>query len=389
MKQNKYYIKADRAFLEEGIRNDVFVLVSDGVIQQISTSLSCDAPVIDAKGLDLLPGFIDLHIHGRNGSDIMDGTPEAIEVISNSLAEHGVTGFLATTVTSTWPQTQQAFRNIGECYQQQPSGAKLLGAYNEGLFFTKGHKGAHDEAYFLPLEPKYIEEIFNLSAGALKVVALAPELPHSDNFIKHLTRLGIKPMLGHTSANYEQTKRALCYGACGGVHVFNGMTGIHHREPGCAGAVLVDDDAYVEVIADGVHLHPAILELIHKVKQKDKIGLISDCIVAGGLSDGQYRLGMLDVDVEKGIARTHSGSLAGSTLTLERAVSNLIKLTSVTELDAVHMASWYPAKFLGVDEQVGSIRVGKQANFCLVNEAFENQLTIIEGNIVFDIAKIR
>ncbi|WP_440873675.1 N-acetylglucosamine-6-phosphate deacetylase [Thalassotalea sp. PLHSN55] len=382
-----YYLHAKQIYTEHGIETEKFVLIQNGKIAELTEHASAGIPIVDLGNASILPGFLDLHIHGREGCDIMDAKRESIDTISNSLAKHGVVGFLATTVTSTWENTLAAFSTIGEAYQNQPEGAQVLGAYNEGLFFTEDHKGAHDEKYFLPLTLANIDAIIDASQGALKVMALAPELPNSDDIIRYLVTKNIKPMLGHTNANYQQTCDALHAGACGGVHVFNGMKGIHHRDPGTAGAVLLDKNAYVEVIADGVHLHPAILDMIYRLKGDKKMGLISDCIVAGGLSDGTYRLGMLDVEVVDGIARTQSGSLAGSTLTLEKAIVNLIKLANIPPLEAVHMASLIPASFLGVDDSLGSIALGKRACFAIVDDDFTNQATIIDGNLVFADAK--
>lgn len=379
----RYYLTSQQVFAEQGILQQAYVLVEQGKIVALQQQAKGDLPVIDMGNNKILPGFLDLHIHGREGCDIMDAKAESIETISRSLVKHGVVGFLGTTVTSTWQNTLDAFRCIGDAYHHQPSGAQLLGAYNEGLFFTKDHKGAHDEQYFLPLTQANIDAIISAAQGALKVVALAPELENSAAIIAYLKRKGIRTMLGHTAANYQQTCDALQAGACGGVHVFNGMRGIHHRDPGCAGAVLLQPDAYVEVIADGIHLHPAILQLIHRLKGSEKMGLISDCIVAGGLSDGKYRLGMLDVQVHDGVARTNSGSLAGSTLTLEKAVANLIKLANIAELDAVHSASLRPAEFLGLEQQLGSINVGKRACFAIVDEHYQVQSTIIDGQQVY------
>jgi len=378
-----YYLHSNSVYTETSIEKDSYVLIKNGKIADISDNPLANIPVIALGDLHLLPGFLDLHIHGREGADVMDATPAAIETISTSLAKHGVVGFLATTVTSTWNNTLAAFENIGHAYQNQPSGAQVLGAYNEGLFFTEDHKGAHDEQYFLPLSKDNIDAIISATQGALKVVALAPELTGSDEIIRYLSAKGIKPMLGHTNANYQQTCDALHAGACGGVHVFNGMKGIHHRDPGCAGAVLLDNDAYVEVIADGVHLHPGILEMVYRMKGPKKVGLISDCIVAGGMSDGTYRLGMLDVEVSEGVARTKSGSLAGSTLTLEKAVVNMIELADIPKLEAVHMASLVPAEFLGVSDSLGSIAVNKRACFAIVDDAFTVLATIIDGEVVF------
>ena len=383
MKTKKYYLHAAKIFTEKKIEDDFFVLIDNGIISNITQTPSSDIPVINLGKFNLLPGFLDLHIHGREGADIMDATPEAVETISKSLAKHGVIGFLGTTVTSTWENTLAAFSNIGDAFHNQPSGAQVLGAYNEGLFFTEDHKSAHDEKYFLPLDKTNINSIIEASKGALKVVALAPELENSEEIISYLSSQGIIPMLGHTNANYKQTCDALHAGACGGVHVFNGMKGIHHRDPGCAGAVLLDKDAYVEVIADGVHLHPGILELIYRMKGPNKMGLISDCIVAGGMKDGSYKLGMLDVNVTNGVARTNSGSLAGSTLTLEKAIANLVRLADIPLLEAVHMASLVPAKFLGVDEHLGSIANNKRACMTIVDSDLNVKGTIVDGKPVF------
>jgi len=383
LKAKKYYLQASQVYTETGIKEDYYVLINDGQIIDICQNPKDKCPVIALGDLQLLPGLLDLHIHGREGADIMDATPQAIETISRSLAKHGVVGFLATTVTSTWENTLAAFKNIGHCYKYQPSGAQVLGAYNEGLFFTEDHKGAHDEQYFLPLSKDNIDSIISATQGALKVVALAPELSGSADIIRYLSAKGIKPMLGHTNANYQQTCDALHAGACGGVHVFNGMKGIHHRDPGCAGAVLLDKEAYVEVIADGVHLHHGILEMIYRMKGPKNMTLISDCIVAGGMADGSYRLGMLDVDVTNGIARTQSGSLAGSTLTLEKAVANMVQLADIPKLEAIHMASLVPAEFLGVSDSLGSIAINKRACFAIVDDNFTIQATIIDGELIY------
>lgn len=378
-----YYLKAAKVYTEQAICENYYVEIKHGQISAIVEQPELAIAIIDSGNVSLLPGFLDLHIHGREGSDVMDATPQALEVISRSLAKHGVVGFLGTTVTSTWQNTLDAFANLGYVYQHQPSGAQLLGAYNEGLFFTQDHKGAHDDNYFLPLEIDTLDQLIHAANGALKVVALAPELANSAEIISYLKDQGIRTMLGHTSANYQQTCDALSAGACGGVHVFNGMKGIHHRDPGCAGAVLLEQDAYVEVIADGVHLHPAILQLIYRLKGPEKMGLISDCIVAGGLRDGSYQLGMLDIEVNHGIARTESGALAGSTLTLEKAVANLVDMAGIPALDAVHSASLRPAEFLGLNDQLGSIKVGKRACFALVNESLQVQATILDGQLIY------
>ncbi|MBB1420935.1 N-acetylglucosamine-6-phosphate deacetylase [Pseudoalteromonas sp. SG43-7] len=378
-----FYVKADVIYCQERVLKNHFMLVENGIISHFTQNPTAGVPIDDYGNAAIIPGLIDLHIHGREGCDVIDCKMSSIETISCSLAEHGVTGFLATTVTTDWQQTLNAMSVIGQAYTQQPSGAQVLGGYSEGLFFSEVHKGAHNQDYFLELSQSHLEAMINAANGSLKVVALAPEKPGANALIKFLTEQGIRVMLGHCDANYEQTQSALEHGACGGVHVFNGMRGIHHRDPGCAGAVLMNDDAFVEVIADGVHLHPTILKLIYKLKGPQKIALISDCINAGGLNDGEYKLGKMDVVVQQGVARTASGSLAGSTLTLEQAVKNMHQLGSVELREAINMASIVPAQFLNIASQVGSLAEGKHANFAILNSDFSIQATYVKGQRCF------
>lgn len=378
-----YYIRANLIVGESENYDHCALLIENGKIKEITQELRKDIFCYDCADLTILPGLIDLHIHGREGCDVMDGDLASMTKISLSLAKHGVTGFLATTVTSSWDKTIKAFNIIGQAANTKLPGAAVLGGYSEGLFFTKDHKGAHDDQYFLEPTIDRMDTMIDAAKGALKVIALAPEIENAVQVIKHITQRNVKVMLGHTNATYQETVAAIEAGASGGVHVFNGMRGIHHREPGCSGAVLTKECS-VEVIADGVHLHPAILELIYKLKAVDEINLISDCINAGGMSDGQYKLGELQVNVENGIARTKEGSLAGSTLTLEKAVRNMSNIKGIYFRDAVHMASFSPAKFLDIDASKGSIKEGKDADFCVLGASGEVVMTIIGGEIVYN-----
>lgn len=377
-----YYISASTIIGESKNHNDHSLLIESGKISKIVRTPSKNILNIDHTGSTILPGLIDLHIHGRDGCDVMDGELSSLSTISSSLAKHGVTGFLATTVTSTWDKTTNALRAIGQAAHSKMPGAAVLGGYSEGLFFTKDHKGAHDDNFFMELTIERVDAMIDAAQGALKVIALAPEVENAVEVTRHITNQNVNVMLGHTNATYQETVDALEAGACGGVHVFNGMRGIHHREPGCAGAVLIKDCS-VEVIADGVHLHPAILELISKLKSSNKINLISDCINAGGMPDGEYTLGELQVNVKNGIARTDEGSLAGSTLTLEKAVINMAKMANIELRDAVHMASLSSAYFLNIENTKGSIKEGKDADLCIMGADGEVLMTIIEGEIVY------
>ncbi|MFC6980593.1 N-acetylglucosamine-6-phosphate deacetylase [Microbulbifer taiwanensis] len=362
--------------------------IENGRIADIAVAPDGELPLIDLPGATLIPGMIDLHIHGREGCDVMDATPESLDTISRSLARHGVTGFLATTVTSSWEETLAAMDNLGRAALQTQPGAQVLGGYSEGLFFACKHKGAHNEHYFLTPSRERMDALLEASHGQLKLVALAPEVEGAMEIIPYLTEKGVKVMLGHTDASYDQAAAALGAGACGGVHVFNGMRGIHHRDPGCTGAVLMED-VNVEVIADGVHLHPAILQMICKLKAPERITLISDCINAGGLADGRYMLGKMEVQLEHGVARTDSGSLAGSTLTLEKAAANLHKLAGIDFRDAVHMASLSPAKFLGIDNRTGSIAQGKDADIAVLDCDGNVRATLYRGELIYCNEKLR
>lgn len=378
-----FSIHAGEVYTEQGVLNDQWLLIKHNKIMAISHEPEPNWPQYSFPTLKIVPGMIDLHIHGRDGFDIMDGTDQAVDAISASLAKFGVTGFLGTTVTAKWDVTLEAYRAIGRAKHRQLPGAKVLGAYNEGLFFSEEHKGAHNEKFFLPLTQERIDAIIDASAGSLKMFALAPELKDNMAMIPYLVEKGIVPMLGHTNANHEQTAQALSLGACGGVHVFNGMKGIHHRDPGCAGTLLMDKTALVEVIADGIHLHPLIMQMIVQLKGEEKVALISDCINAGGLVDGQYRLGELDIVVEGGVARTLTNSLAGSTLTLNRAVKNMVELADVTLASAINMASRSPAEHIKVEESVGSIAVGKCADLVLMSDDCQVHGTIIDGKLCY------
>lgn len=379
---DQYYLKAQTIVGEDQNYQDRCLLIENGKIIEVTDKIEPGTELIDYSNATIVPGLIDLHIHGRDGCDVMDANHKALSTISSSLAKHGITGFLATTVTSSWQETLDALDAVGHAATTGVPGAAVFGGYSEGLFFTNDHKGAHDEQYFLPLTVERVDQMIDATHGQLKVIALAPEVDGACDVIKHIRSRNVQVMLGHTDATYDQTVEALNAGASGGVHVFNGMRGIHHREPGCTGAVLMEN-ASVEVIADGVHLHPAILKMICKLKDTSDINLISDCINAGGMPDGTYRLGKLDVSVNDGIARTKSGSLAGSTLTLERAVQNMMSLADVDFRDAVHMASLSPAKFLGIEKCKGSIKEGKDADLAVISDSGEVMATIRGGKIIY------
>ncbi|OED43972.1 N-acetylglucosamine-6-phosphate deacetylase [Endozoicomonas sp. (ex Bugula neritina AB1)] len=381
----RFSLKARQVFTPEGVLDNAFVHIDQGEITSVNESLIEGYSLFDIGERKLMPGLIDLHIHGYAGVDIMDATPESICEMAQELAKNGVTGFLGTTVTARWDHILSALRNIRQCIynDMDTRGAELLGSYLEGPFFTPKHKGAHPERLFVAPTEDRLTELLTVSGGTLKVVALAPEVNKAVDATQQLVDNGVQVAMGHSDANYDQAVACIDAGARIAVHLFNGMSGLHHREPGCVGAFLSHDKVTSELIADGVHLHPAILNLSWKCKGSDQAVLITDCMCAGGLSDGEYQLGELPVIVKEGVARTESGSLAGSTLTLNSAVRNMVRVAKIPEIDAIRMATEIPAKLIGSDQTIGVIAPGRKANLVVMDDDYNVELTLVKGQPVY------
>lgn len=335
--------------------------------------------VIDAEGNYLSPGFIDIHNHGNFGHDVMEGTPEALDSIARFHLKHGVTGFLATTMTAPIEEIKLAVKTVanymsfsGNPASMKSSGAQLLGIYLEGPYFSTAKKGAQLSQALKNPDVKELSDLINASGNTIKVVALAPELPGALEAISYLTSCGITVSAGHTDATFDQGKKAIDFGISQATHIFNGMRGFSHREPGIAGAVLTDERVSCEMICDGIHLHPATMQMVVKMKTRDKVILISDAMMACGLSDGEYTLGGQKVMIRNGESRLPDGTLAGSTLTLDRAVYNMVHKVGVPLCDAVRMATLNPARAIGISRKKGSIEIGKDADLVI----FDNDIKI-------------
>ena len=381
---SQYALKAAQVFTPEGILDNAFVHISKGRIDSVSDSLKADYTLVDLGNHKLMPGLIDMHIHGQSGADTMDASEEALATIARDLPKTGVVGFLGTTVTAPWQKILAALANVKTTMgKDQDGGAEILGTYVEGPFFTPKNKGAHPEQFFLAPSEERIADLLEVAGDTLKVVALAPETEGAVEATRQLVAHGVRVAMGHSDATWEQVEACVEAGATIGVHLYNGMSGLHHREPGCVGAMLANDSVIAEMIADGVHVHPAVLKLSWKCKGTDRSALITDCMCAGGLPDGVYQLGELPVSVKNGVARTDCGSLAGSTLSLNRAIKNMTQLAGVPELDAVKMASEVPARILGVDQRIGSIAPGMEASLTVMDDDFNVLLTLVKGQQVF------
>ena len=368
-------LRARRLLIEQGWLDDHQLRVEEGVI----TAIEPIAAGITVRDVELLcPAYIDTHVHGGAGVDVMDDEPDALDKLAMHKAREGVASWLPTTVTAPLKTIHRALERIAQrCYSGGP-GAQVLGSYLEGPYFTPQNKGAHPPELFRELDLTELDELIAISRQTLRVVALAPEKPGALQAIRHLRQQGVRVMLGHSAASWAQTQAAFDAGANGLVHCYNGMTGLHHREPGMVGAGLTDPRAWLELIADGHHVHPAAMKLCCCCA-KERLVLITDAMQAAGQPDGNYTLCGEKVEMHDGIVRTASGGLAGSTLSVDTAVRNMVELTGIAPEDAIHMASLHPARLLGIDSHLGSLAVGKRASMIALDGGLHLQQIWIQG----------
>ncbi|MDF2674681.1 MAG: N-acetylglucosamine-6-phosphate deacetylase [Clostridiales bacterium] len=378
----RYAIKVNEIFGEEEIIKNAYLVVNNNLIEGIYNE-SIDCETINLENYKIIPGLIDMHIHGVNGFDTMDGSYDSLNEMSKHLAKNGVTAFLPTTVTANWNRIINAVINVKDGILKGVEGADILGSYIEGPYISEKQKGAHAEEFIRDISINELKELVTASENTIRIITLAPELEGALEAIRFLKGNNINISMGHTDAKSEDIKQAVGAGANIAVHIFNGMRGIHHREPGAAGAFMLLDEIYTELIADGIHVHPDIIKILLRCKGSDKICLITDCMMAGGLSDGEYMLGELKVVVKDAICRISNGALAGSTLRLIDGVKNLIRFTDINPLKAVHSASLVPAKVIGIDDKLGSIRTGKVANLTIVDDDYNAVMTIVNGKVVY------
>ncbi|MEW8979410.1 MAG: N-acetylglucosamine-6-phosphate deacetylase [Symbiobacterium sp.] len=330
----------------------------------------------------IAPGYIDIHVHGGGGGDFMDGDPEAVVAITTCHARHGTTGLLATTLTAPEEDLIRALRAVKEAPHR---GAQILGFHMEGPFINLKYKGAQNPAF---VRPASIAEIDRWLAegrpGDRWHVTLAPETEGALDAIRHLVQRGATVSAGHTDCTYEQLKVAVEAGLSHATHLFNGMRGLHHREPGTVGGALTLPGVTIELIADGLHVHPASMQLAIRARGPESTLLITDSMRATGLGDGEFTLGGLPVTVKGGAARLHDGTLAGSVLTMERGVQNLVRLVGLDLPTAVAMASLNPARRIGLADRKGSLAVGKDADLLILGEQLDVRVTIIGGEVYYD-----
>ncbi|MEH7356083.1 N-acetylglucosamine-6-phosphate deacetylase [Neobacillus drentensis] len=389
-KDNHILLKGIRIYSEEKIIENGFIIIKNQKIAGLGTMdepiIGEDFEVIEVPAhFNAVPGFIDVHIHGVNGADTMDGTKEALDTMTATLPKEGTTSFLATTMTQEGKQIENALINAGEYIEKQTANgnAEILGLHLEGPFVNPKKAGAQPIQHIVNPNLELFEEWQKLSNGTIKLVTLAPEQPGGLEMIRYLKKNGIIASLGHTDATYEQVGEAIEAGANHVTHLFNQMRGLHHREPGVVGAAFLRKELKAEIIVDGVHVHPEMVNLAYMNKQSDGLILITDSMRAKCLKNGLYDLGGQEVTVKDGKAVLADGTLAGSILKLGHAVKNILTYTGCSLEEAVEMASVNPAKQLNVFDRKGSISVGKDADIVILDENMEVFMTFCRGTLSY------
>jgi len=368
-------IHASRALTPTTEINDAGILIREDVIEAVGPRSGMTLPAggqeIRASGKTAIPGFLDVHIHGAGGHDIMEGSSAAMSAITRKVSEYGTTSLVATTVTARTDETLRAVEGIAGYIARQHETdeprAEILGIHLEGPFISKERRGVHPSEWIQPPSAEMLNRMLKAAAGNARMLTIAPEVLGAAPCIDAAREAGLVVSMGHTDATYEQARAAIARGARSATHLFNAMRPFSHRDPGVVGAVLTSPDINAELIADGVHVEEGAMKLLLLAKGVERVILVSDGLSATGMAEGKYTLGGFEVTVSGGVCRNAEGVLAGSTLTLDRALRNVVAL-GVSLPDAVRMLTLNPATLLGIEFKKGSLRVGADADVALLDE---------------------
>ncbi|WP_329197087.1 MULTISPECIES: N-acetylglucosamine-6-phosphate deacetylase [unclassified Streptomyces] len=341
-------------------------VIVDG--ERIAGSASPGTPVADLSGHWIVPGFVDMHNHGGGGASFTSGTAEEVLKGVRTHRAHGTTTLIASTVTGELDELARRAGLLAELTQQ----GEIAGIHFEGPFINACRKGAHKADLLRDPDPAEVRKLVDAAHGAARMVTLATELPGGLDSVRLLAEHGVIAAIGHTDATYDQTRRAIDAGATVATHLYNAMPGLEHRAPGPIAALLEDERVTVELINDGTHLHPAMLELAFHHAGAHRVALITDAMDAAGFGDGTYHLGPLEVEVKDGVARlVEGGSIAGSTLTLDTAFKRAVTVDELPVESVVQAISANPAKLIGLYDQIGSLEPGKYADLVVLDAAFD------------------
>jgi len=357
--------------------------VDDGVISAIGSQDGMELPggeAVDFGDAALAPAYFDQHIHGGGGFDAMEATDVALSGVGRFLARHGVAGYLATTVTAPVEATLASLSGLAKLIGRKArmGEAVAVGIHLEGPFLSHEKRGVHPPELLLTPTVALFDRFWQAAEGQIRLMTIAPELPNADEVIAHATKLGVRASIGHSNATAEPARLGIAAGAVTATHTFNAMRSFSQREPGILGVVLDDENLYAEIISDGFHVDPIAVRLFWKAKGAERAILVTDGISATGMPDGMYKLGELAVEVMDGKC-LHDGVIAGSTLTMDRAVSNFREFTGAGLGEAVGLATRNPARMLGLDNRFGSLAVGRRADFVVLGEDGRLRETVLGG----------
>ncbi len=371
MPQAPTVLTARRLYDGSHLHEHPIVVLDGGRIASISTratsAIPAGAPILDFPEATLAPSFFDIHIHGAAGHDAMEATPEALAAIGTFLASRGTARFLATTVTAPVDATLRAVSGLAKLIARPPAaGAAIpLGIHLEGPFLSHAKRGVQPAAHLLAPDIDLFDRLYDAAEGHVRLITLAPELPGAPDLAAHATARGVRVSVGHSNATAAETRATIAAGARSATHTFNAMRPLDHREPGILGAVLTDDSLFAELICDGIHSAPEMTKLWWRAKGPNRAILVTDAMSAAGMPDGEYRLGGLTVQVAGGRAMS-DGVLAGSVLTLDRALANFLAFTGATLEQGLRLLTGNPAALTGFESEAGSLAPGSPANLVAV-----------------------
>ncbi len=382
-------ITAAELLTEEGSITKPAIVIEDGVIRSIATRDSAPLPAFlaataahhDYPGGALAPAFLDVHVHGCRGRDVMEATANALNEVSGFLARHGVGAYLPTTVSAPNDATLRALNGLATLLARapEPGCARPLGIHLEGPFLSHAKRGAHAAKDLQAPSLDFFNAMWEAAEGRVSLITIAPELPWAVALIEAAVARGVRVSIGHSDSLREDAESAIRAGAASATHTFNAMRGLTQREPGMLGTVLTTDALYAELICDGLHVDPAMVRLFARAKPRDRAILITDAMSATGMPDGSYRLGELDVQVTGGRAIIGEDTLAGSTLTLDRAVENYMRFTGGSLADAVRAVTANPARMTGLERTIGTLAAGTPADLNVLSPSGELRATYLGG----------
>lgn len=375
-------LTASRLLGPDRIVERPIVLIEDGLIAAVASEAETALPPgrhVALPECTLAPAFFDVHIHGCGGHDSMEATESALCAMGRFMARRGVGAWCATTVTAPLDTLLRSISGLAGLIPKPLEGARPVGIHLEGPFLSPHKRGAHAESQLLTPSVALFDRMWQASEGTIRVMTIAPELPGAEETIAHATKLGVRISLGHSNADTEAARRGVRAGGVTATHTFNAMRALDHRDPGILGEVLTNDALFAEIICDGMHVDPTAVRLFWKAKGADRAMLMTDAMAGTGMGDGRYRLGDLDVRVVNGRCVIGENTLAGSTLTMDRAIENFMAFTGANLSETIGLATRNPARMAGLEDRIGALAPGRSADIAVLSPQNKVVETFLRG----------